>query len=115
FLSGPAVLNVARRAPQVTAHFLPPQPGLCRSPLAEAEYDGPPRGVERIAHVGIRRAGILRGGVTPVVLQIIHSPGRIFERVLILMAQSTRPSRAGLRTRVRVDAELQSQRVHVIS
>src|SRR5436190_24199016 len=58
-LACPPVLNIAGGAPEVDADLLPPQPGLAPAPLANAEDDRAPAGIEGLAHIRVRSSGVL--------------------------------------------------------
>src|SRR5579859_5876529 len=114
-LSSPSILDIACSPPQVSAYFLAPQPGFGGAPFADAEHNRTPRGVERGANIGIRCPRVLSSGVAPVVLQVVHAPGGVLDCVLILVPESPRASRASFRACVRVDPELQPQRMNVVA
>ena len=111
----PSVLDVAGRAPRVAADLLAPQPRFGRAPLADAEHDRSSGGVEGRADIGIGCLGILRSRAAPVVLQVVDAPGSVLDRVLIFVPESAGPLRASHRPRVRINAELQSQRMNVVA
>src|SRR5208282_65129 len=71
--------------------------------------------VEGGAHVGVRGLRILRGGVAPVVFQVVHAPCRILHGVLVFVAEAAGTSTTSLQPRVRVNAELQTERVNVVT
>jgi len=114
FFRLPLVADVTRGAPEVPAHRLAPEPGLGGTPLANAQHYRPARGIERVADQGISCLGVLRGGVAPVVLQIVNPPGGVLQRVLIFMPQAAGPLGASLTARVRIDSELQSEGMNVL-
>ncbi len=91
-----------------------PGPRLVRPPLTDAEDDGPPGGEERVPHSEVGLPGLELTGVAPVVLEVVDAPLGVGQGILILVTPASRAAGTGLPTRIRVDAELQPQRVHVV-
>src|ERR1700751_1036927 len=50
-LARPPILDIVRGAPQISSYFCAPQPWQMFAPLADAQHDRPPRGVEGGPHV----------------------------------------------------------------
>jgi hypothetical protein len=85
--------------------FCPP-----RMPTAQVEKNGPPGGVQGVAHLGIQRKSYFGRvlGVAAVLLQEINTDFRECLRVKLLVAEGARPSSARFSASVRVNAELEA-------
>ena len=74
-LTGPAVLNVVRGAPEISPDFFAPEPRLRLSPLTDTQHDGATAGIQGLTNICVGGARILsRQSVAPVVFQIIDAP-----------------------------------------
>src|ERR1051325_5872358 len=109
----PVVTDVVGGAPQI-AHIRCPLPRLVDSPLADAEHDRAAGAIESATEFRVLRWRIEPVGVAPIFLYVIDAPAGVSSRVAFLVAECARPSLAGFRSGVGVDAELQTFRVHVI-
>ena len=112
------VADVARRAPQVAPDRRSPLPHALEAVLAQAVNDGPPRARQGVVHLLVR--GLHLGGLidprsaAPIVLQVIDAPVGVLLGVLFLVAVAPFVFGAGLRSRRRVDTQLQSLAVDVV-
>src|SRR5208282_5903412 len=109
-----AIINVAGCTPRMTDVF-GPEPRLVVAPFAQAEENRPASRMQGIAHGGIGSVRLQPLGVAPVVFQVINTPLRISLRVLKFVAPAAGPAAAGFVADIRIDAELQSFGVDVIS
>ena len=91
-----------------------PIPGFVVTPLAQREQHRPAGLAQCFAHGQVRAFGLESLGVAPVVLEIVDAPLRIGLRVLEFVAAAAGPAAAGLPARIRIDAQLQALRVHVV-
>ena len=111
----PKILDVASGPPQVAARLHAPNPGLRRSPLANAQHNRTPRSIQRRPHIRVRRLRIHRSRTAPVILQVVHAPRRILNRILIFVTQAARTPSAGQRSNIGIHAKLQTQPVNVVT
>src|SRR5688572_24647088 len=102
-----AVVDVAGGSPRM-ANVFGPVPRLVIAPFAQREQYRSPRRAQSFAHREIGSLGLQAIGVAPVVLQVVDSPLRVAERVLILIAAAAGFAATGFPARIGVDAELQA-------
>src|SRR5580692_4065980 len=117
------VVDVACRAPQITAYFRPPLPYIVPSILAKAIDDGSPGRNQRFVHLLVSRllhfeslltmliAGLLfhqLAKAAQVILQVIDAPRGVHLCVLLLMPIATFVFGAGLRSWSRINSQLHS-------
>ena len=84
------------------------------APLADAQHDWTAGGVECLSNQRITCGRILGGRIAPIVFQIVYGPGSVLPRILIFVSEAPRPPGASLASRVRINPELQAQRMDVI-
>src|SRR5580698_6949773 len=105
------VVDVACRAPQITAYFRPPLPYIVPSILAKAIDDGSPGRNQRFVHLLVSRLLHFESLLTmliaclllhqlakaaQIVFQIIDAPRGVHLRILILVSIAAFILRAGL-------------------
>src|SRR5205823_6485426 len=86
----PCIADVTRSAPKIPTHVGSPLPYIVAAVLAQAINNGTSALAQRISHLLIDSLHFLIGikiaRATPVILQIIDSPGRVRLSVLLLVA-----------------------------
>src|SRR5580693_4828800 len=110
----PPILDIARRAPQIAAGIFAPEPGFMGAPLADAQQDWTAGCIECLTDQCITCGRILRGRIAPVVFQVIHGPRGVLSGFLVFVSEAPRSAGASLASRIRINPELQAQRMDVI-
>src|SRR5436190_10230228 len=108
-----AVINVARRTPEV-AHRFSPLPWFIVAPFTETEDDWASGGEQRVAHSRIRALSAQSFGVAPIIFQIIDTPLSVTECILVLATSTARVTAASFRASIGIDTKFQPFRMYII-
>src|SRR5437773_7328597 len=115
----PSIANISRGAPGIAANLGPPLPHVIAAVLAKTIEDRPPRFQERVTHLLVNALhfpiSINIASPAPVVFQIIDAPSSVGPGILFFVAVAAFVSGTGIWPGRRIDADLQTLAVYVVS